>query len=139
MLEVRQGLPEGMGVFTTREVQQGTVLCNYGGILLSKRAGMEMHSGNEFGNYLMEFIFKQKRYFCLHSKHTIDTYGKLINHSKLHPNCTPKVFQRRGGVPEVMFLALEHINAGEQLVYDYGKIYDGVEKCISNCFKCKAV
>jgi cytochrome c553 len=134
-LEVREGLPEGRGVFSIRGDIKDTVLCNYGGVLLTYRAGMEMYKFAAFGNYLMQFTFWEKKYFYYHNEETLETYGKLINHSAIHPNCTPKVF-RKEGTPVIVFLALRDISAGEELSYDYGKDYEGVEQCLTSCVTC---
>ena len=101
-LEVTEGLPEGRGVFATSKIDSGSMVCNYGGVLLNK------HQGNiipeEDSNYLMELtVFPGEHTFFLN--HTMDsefTYGKYINHSSKHPNVRPKVFLKNG-LPEVIF------------------------------------
>jgi histone-lysine N-methyltransferase SETD8 len=136
-LEIVEDLAEGRGVFLTRDADKDEVLCNYGGILLSYKVGLEMYDQKDFGNYLIQFYFHEKKFFFLHSEDTKDTYGKLINHSKLHPNCVPRVFTKEGQ-PSIIFLALRPITAGEELVYDYGRDYEGVFPCTTSCIKCKS-
>jgi hypothetical protein len=137
MLEIREGLPEGRGVFLKRgNVQRGIVLCNYGGHLLTYKKGMEMYDNPDFGNYLLQFKFEEKKFFLVHTVGSPDTFGKLINHSQIHPNVTPKVFKNKEGEPEVMFLALKQIAHGEELVYNYGDKFVGVQECITSCKQC---
>ena len=46
--------------------------------------------------------------------------GRLINHSREHPNLSPKVIAI-GGKPNIIFTANQIINKEEELLYDYGE------------------
>ena len=50
------------------------------------------------------------------------TYGRLINHSALHPNLKPVPKDIRGiKHPVVIFVAMRDIKAVEELFWNYGK------------------
>ena len=38
------------------------------------------------------------------------------------------------GELDVLFYSLRKINVGKQLLWDYGKKFDGVSNCIKDCF-----
>ena len=46
-------------------------------------------------------------------------YGRLLNHSRVSPNCIPKIVMIND-VPRVILVAKHAINSGEELLYDYG-------------------
>lgn len=46
--------------------------------------------------------------------------GRMVNHSKKHPNTTTKVIEV-DGMPKLILLALRDIRTNEELVYDYGE------------------
>ena len=40
---------------------------------------------------------------------------------------------------DVIFVAKCDIQVNEEIVWDYGKNYTGVNPCVTSCFKCKNV
>ena len=46
-------------------------------------------------------------------------YGRLVNHSRKTPNLLPKVIMN-GESPRLILIAKHDIEAGVELVYDYG-------------------
>lgn len=46
-------------------------------------------------------------------------YGRQLNPSRRHPNCVPKVAML-GETPRLIFVAKKDIEAGVELLYDYG-------------------
>ena len=46
-------------------------------------------------------------------------YGRLLNHSRVSPNCVTKVIML-GDTPRLILVAKHHIDIGEELLYDYG-------------------
>ncbi|RVD86263.1 uncharacterized protein DFL_004550 [Arthrobotrys flagrans] len=65
--------------------------------------------------------------FEINSTHEIDStqYGnktRYLNHSKLEPNCEPKVLLVNG-VHRIAFRALEDIEPGQELLFNYGETF----------------
>ena len=52
---------------------------------------------------------------------TVETgrYGRLVNHSRLHPNLITKVIMN-GSKPRLILVAKHDIEPGTELLYDYG-------------------
>lgn len=48
------------------------------------------------------------------------TMGRMVNHSRKHPNTTTKIIEVEGN-PKLCLLALRDIKINEELVYDYGE------------------
>ena len=67
----------------------------------------------------------KKIYFILIIHLSIDAtrdtgrFGRLVNHSRLKPNCIPKVVEI-DNIPHLLLVAKNDIEAGEELLYDYG-------------------
>ena len=125
---------------TKIDIPRYTFLCNYGGKLLSKQEGFDYMDGDEDFCYLYEFSCEQNGkntiYLFNHSPEMV-SLGKFINHSRLHSNVLPKVFFWSDGKPEIMFISLHKILAGEEILFDYGRLYKGVKNCISSCKRYK--
>ena len=140
LVEVRESLPEGKDSFSKIDIPHYTFLCNYGGKLLSKQEGFNYMDGGGAFCYLYEFSCEQNgkntTYFFNHSPEMV-SLGKFINHSRPHSNAFPKVFFQSVGKPEIMFISLRKILAGEGILFDYGCLYKGVKNCISSCQRCK--
>ena len=65
-----------------------------------------------------------------------NTFGKFINHSSIHANIGTKVLVIDKGKLDVLFYSLRKIKVGEQLLWDYGRIFDGFSNCVKDCFQC---
>ena len=66
------------------------------------------------------------------------SYGRLINHSKRHPNVKPVPHKERGNFKTILFLAMADIDAGEELLFNYGEMYHaGIFDCVEGCSKCR--
>lgn len=139
-VEVRDGLPEGKGLFAKTEIPLYTFVCNYGGKLMTKKEGFSYLDRDGDFCYLYEFSFEKagkKQTFFLNHTPSSFSFGKFINHSRLHFNVLPKVFFRSDGKPEIMFISSGCIAAGDEILFDYGRLYKGVQKCVTSCQKCK--
>lgn len=143
-LEIRNNLKEGRGVFTKITFKKGTLVCNYGGLNLNAEyANKNLIPFEEKCDYLVELYEytkkKTRQYFYLNSNPCEDnTFGQLLNHSSLHPNVVPKVYVTSKGELDIIFYCKRNILLGEQVVWDYGKSYSGVNSCVSSCLKCKS-
>jgi SET domain-containing protein len=123
--------PEGRGVLAKKDIKTGTIVCNYGGTVLTK----EQANLVEDRDYLMEMQCT-KFFFLYHSKESSNfSFGKYINHSALHPNLSPKIFQWDSR-KDVIFVAKHDILSGQELCYNYGQCFKGVANCIASCGTC---
>ena len=140
-LEVRDGLPEGRGVFTKQMIPAGTSICEYGGKFYTKKEALEKNILE--GTYLLEFRYKSRfdqknktGFLCPSSDQDL-TIGMLLNHSKAHFTTTKKVFVDCEGLPHIWFHAVRDLPAGTELSHNYDNpYYEGVNKCLSSCTIC---
>ena len=143
-LQIRSGLMEGNGVFAQEHFVKNTPLCNYGGVQVAS---------NYAEKYLLPFEGKcdyvlkicettndgiKHIYLNCHPTGS-KTYGQLLNHSSLHPNAVTKIYATGKIKLDVIFVAKCDIQVDEEIVWDYGKNYTGVNPCVTSCFKCKNV
>lgn len=63
--------------------------------------------------------------------------GKYINHSKLHPNLTYKIYATKDLKLDVIFFAKSKIVKGSELLWNYGNQFSGVNDCVQSCKKCQ--
>ena len=136
-LEIRHNLPEGRGVFTQTHISKVQNVCNYGGKLMSGKVGKALQDTQtvEQKTFLFEFNFDRVTYF-VDGRAESPSVGALLNHSKKHPNLIPKVHQTKNGEPQVIFKATRDILPGEELTWDYGCHYIGVNDCVTSCQRC---
>ena len=143
LVEVRSSLREGSGLFLKEDIFRHTVVCNYGGKVVSDiEANSSLLPFPDKCRYLLEFIeiktnAKRETVYLNHDEITDFTYGKYLNHSQLHPNTNCKVVIRWDGHPDVLFVSSRYIKKGEQLTWDYGPNYSGVQLCVESCLFCK--
>lgn len=125
----------GEGVFACVEIPQGTAVCHYGGEFIDRtRAESDMDQG--CSKFLLQITVNNKHFFFNHHESKMKTFGCMMNHSSLHPNCTKKLHQNGSGMPVVIMKTLRNIAAGEELVHDYGVHYEPIPSCTVNCQKC---
>lgn len=142
-VEVRSSLREGSGLFLKQDILPHTVVCNYGGKVVSDiEARSSLLPFTDRCSYLLEFIeiktnAKRETIYLNHDETTDFTYGKYLNHSQLHPNTNYKVVIRWNGHPDVLFVSSRYIKKGEQLTWDYGPNFSGVQKCVESCLLCR--
>ncbi|KAJ4918929.1 hypothetical protein JOQ06_022200 [Pogonophryne albipinna] len=111
---------KGKGVVATCPMDKGDVVCDYHGTLISQAEGRQREDS------IYRVFFKE---LCIDASSRCDchpeveTYGRLLNHSRKRPNLKPKMFNLTfpdGPRPVIVFLALQSIKVGEELVWDYG-------------------
>lgn len=111
----------GRGIKTTKKFEHNEVLMRYFGEIISEEELFRREQAGPDEGHFYTYIFhvKQKKYVV---DATVDdgSYGRLINHSKKHPNVRAKPVEI-DGAPAIVFLALGDIEAGVELRYDYGE------------------
>ena len=136
------GLKEGVGIFASKDIPKNTAICNYGGDFLSSEVADKYII--PFPNlciYLLEIVAmyngEVKKFYLNHCSNTkTKSLGMFINHSKLHPNLFLREFVTFRNEVDVIFYASRKIYSGEQLVWNYGSAYQGVQPCVQSCWRC---
>jgi len=122
-LEVRVLPDKGRSVFAVREFKRGDLICEYAGELvdysLGKKRELEYSQNPELGCYSYFFQYKSRRY-CVDATKETSRLGRLLNHSKTQNNVCTRVFPVKD-IPRLILVASRDIEAGEELLYDYGE------------------
>ncbi|KAI4797379.1 hypothetical protein KUCAC02_025108, partial [Chaenocephalus aceratus] len=114
------GGSKGKGVVATCPMDKGDVVCDYHGTLISVAEGRRREDS------IYRFFFKE---LCIDASSRCDchpeveTYGRFLNHSRKHPNLKAKRFDLTfpdGPRELLVFVALQSIKVGEELLWDYG-------------------
>ena len=113
---------KGRGVEASRPFSKGEFVVEYAGEVMDAGSGHAMEATYSMdmtkGCYSYYFPWNSKT-FCLDATEESGRYGRLLNHSKKHPTCVPKVVEV-AGTPRLIFLAKHNIKAGQEVTYDYG-------------------
>jgi uncharacterized protein len=117
--------PAGLGLFASAAIAKGDLVIEYTGERIT-----EDEANRRGGRYLFE----------LNDNWTIDGKGRdnparYLNHA-CKPNCYPELNEEE---TRIFIFAKRNIKAGEELTYDYGKMYFndliGKENC--RCAACE--
>lgn len=144
-IEIKDGLPEGKGVFATRNIKNHTYICNYGGSFYNrKHCEKYLLPYEEKCNYLVEMREnvegKWQLVYINHDNKCKETFGKFLNHSRIHPNVKCRIFAVSNGPTQyldILFITLRDIKKNEELVWNYGPNFTGVNRCVKSCTQCK--
>ncbi|XP_036907824.1 N-lysine methyltransferase KMT5A isoform X2 [Sturnira hondurensis] len=112
---------KGRGVIATKQFSRGEFVVEYHGDLIEitdarKREALYAQDPST-GCYMYYFQYSSKTY-CVDATRETNRLGRLINHSKCG-NCQTKLHDI-DGVPHLILIASRDIEAGEELLYDYG-------------------
>ncbi|KAK6333118.1 hypothetical protein TWF718_010941 [Orbilia javanica] len=109
---------DGNGLFAMESIKKGGFVGEYTGEVVP-----EKEADRRVANYdsSLSFLFE------INATHEIDStqYGnktRYLNHSKLEPNCEPKVLLVNG-MHRIAFRALEDIEPGQELLFNYGETF----------------
>ncbi len=116
----------GLGLFATSDFKKGELIIEYTGERIT-----EAEANRRGGKYLFE----------LNDNWTIDGKGReniarYLNHA-CKPNCEPELSEDE---TQIFIYARRNIKAGEELTYNYGKMYfdQYIGKDICRCATCVA-
>ncbi|ELR03547.1 hypothetical protein VC83_03424 [Pseudogymnoascus destructans] len=114
----------GNGLYLAEPVQEGDFIAEYVGEIIDeaevdRRDALVQRVGNSYN-------------FALNAEVTIDAmwFGnatRFINHSEVRKNCRAKVLLVNSE-HRIGFYAAKSMEAGEELFFDYGKEFKGIEK-----------
>lgn len=113
---------KGRGIKAVRDFSKGEFVVEYAGDLIDIGTAKDLEAKYSMdtskGCYMYYFKHKGKQY-CIDATSESGRYGRLLNHSKLTPNCATKVVML-GDTPRLILVAKTDIVAGTELLYDYG-------------------
>jgi len=113
---------KGRGIVAQKNFKRGDFVIEYAGDLISidkaKEREEAYRENPSVGCYMYYFNFRNRK-FCVDATAESGKLGRLINHSTKTPNLNTRLFPI-GETPHLIFIAARNINAGEELMYDYG-------------------
>lgn len=116
----------GLGLFATEEIKKGEMIIEYVGEKIS-----EEEANRRGGKYLFE----------LNDKWTIDGKGRDNKARYINHSCKPNAYPELDDAEEHIFIyAKRNIKAGEEISYNYGKMYfdDLIGKDGCRCEACQS-
>ncbi|XP_065308682.2 histone-lysine N-methyltransferase set-1 [Dermacentor albipictus] len=112
---------KGRGVTTSRPLKAGDFVLEYAGELIdvqeAKLREQIYATDTSIGCYMYYFTCRNKQY-CVDATKETGRLGRLVNHSKRGNLKTQTCIIK--GVPHLVLVAHRNIEAGEELLYDYG-------------------
>jgi len=113
---------KGRGIVTSRPFTKGEFVVEYAGDLMDIGMAKELEAKYSMdtskGCYMYYFKHKGKQY-CIDATGESGRYGRLLNHSRISPNCVTKVVML-GDIPRLILVAKQDIETATELLYDYG-------------------
>jgi len=112
------------GIVPTIKLSKGDFVVEYSGELIEHTTAEERENRYAMdiskGCYMYYFKTNGKHY-CIDATAETGRLGRLLNHSRLNPNCITKVIQiEKQEQPRLVLIAKCDIEAGTELLYDYG-------------------
>ena len=121
-LKIIQTEDKGRGVEGTISFEKDCFIVEYAGQFMNVKQAREKEAYHQNdsskGSYMFYFQFKDSKY-CIDATEETGRLGRLINHSKLNPNCYVKVIPI-GDIPRLAIFAKRKIEIGDELLFDYG-------------------
>ena len=112
----------GRGIKTSKNLWRGDLVVEYAGELISgaeAEAREKEYQGDPSKGCYMYFFKHSGKHYCLDATEETGRYGRLINHGRRKANLHTKVFLFKG-VPRLVLIAKEDLQAGVELFFDYG-------------------
>lgn len=119
--QITEFADKGRGVTTSRPLKAGDFVLEYAGELIdvqeAKLREQIYATDTSIGCYMYYFTCRNKQY-CVDATKETGRLGRLVNHSKRGNLKTQTCIIK--GVPHLVLVAQRNIEAGEELLYDYG-------------------
>ena len=125
-LEVKDtGLERGRGLFATAVIQKGRYVCEYrtGHVYRAsqKKKHVAKYNASGDGDYILEArTGPQSVWMCYDATRAFHQFGRYANHSLKRANMVPSAPVYVRGKYRIGFTALQDIQPGEELFWDYG-------------------
>ena len=125
-LEVKDtGLERGRGLFATAVIQKGRYVCEYrtGDVYRAsqKKKHVAKYNASGDGDYILEArTGPQSVWMCYDATRAFHQFGRYANHSLKRANMVPSAPVYVCGKYRIGFTALQDIQPGEELFWDYG-------------------
>lgn len=122
-VELVQIAQKGRGIVAKDWFESGDVVLRYCGKVLSHKKGLKKEKKLELKNSGASFLYFfpcDSNRLCLDATPEDGTYGRLVNHSRLRPNCRARTL-KLNGKPVIAIFAIRDIVPGEEVLYDYGE------------------
>lgn len=119
---------KGWAIRATRKFLKDDVVLRYCGNLVTAAKGYEIEEKlrqAEIADSYLFFFKHDSREMCLDATKDDGLYGRLVNHSRIRPNCKAAGFMV-GRETAVGIVAIRDIVAGEEILYDYGDTRNSV-------------
>uniref|UniRef100_T1G895 SET domain-containing protein n=1 Tax=Helobdella robusta TaxID=6412 RepID=T1G895_HELRO len=121
-MQVKEIEGKGRGVVAARSFYRGEFIVEYAGdlieILIARERESKYNLSSAFGCYMYYFKHNNKNY-CIDATAETGRLGRLVNHSRMKPNCKTKVVMVKN-VPRLILVATKTIKEGDEILYDYG-------------------
>eukprot|EP00092_Neocalanus_flemingeri_P105542 GFUD01135305.1.p1 GENE.GFUD01135305.1~~GFUD01135305.1.p1 ORF type:complete len:294 (-),score=66.30 GFUD01135305.1:229-1110(-) len=113
---------KGRGIMAVNDFFKGEFVVEYAGDLVDVKTAEDLEAKYSMdtskGCYMYYFKYKGKQY-CVDATSESGRFGRLLNHSRIHPNCRTKVVMM-DDTPRLILVAKQDIFAGTELLFDYG-------------------
>eukprot|EP00092_Neocalanus_flemingeri_P034121 GFUD01037104.1.p1 GENE.GFUD01037104.1~~GFUD01037104.1.p1 ORF type:complete len:309 (+),score=80.35 GFUD01037104.1:83-1009(+) len=113
---------KGRGIMAVNDFFKGEFVVEYAGDLVDVKTAEDLEAKYSMdtskGCYMYYFKYKGKQY-CVDATSESGRFGRLLNHSRINPNCRTKVVMM-DDTPRLILVAKQDILAGTELLFDYG-------------------
>ncbi len=109
---------KGLGLFTERDLAQGTFVCEYAGEIISKEEASSRSSKDVTSNYIMHVV-ENGTVTAVIDPTVVGNIGRYANHS-CDPNMLLTPVRFDSSTPHVALFTNRDVQAGQELTFDYG-------------------
>jgi len=113
---------KGRGIKAVKNFKKGDFVVEYAGKLIDIGTAKDLetkYSMDEGSHCYMYYFKHREKQYCVDATSESGRYGRLVNHSRVSPNCVTKVINV-DDVPRLILVAKHYIEAGTEILYDYG-------------------
>ena len=121
-LTIRDFPMKGRGIVAVKKFKSGEFVTEYRGDLIDMSEAKireEILASQNIEVSYMYYFQHNNASFCIDATNESESLGRLINHSRMHPNLTTRL-KVVCGKPRLVFFAKKDIAEGTELLYDYG-------------------